>query len=70
MDIDDEVVEEDETSRTTRSGRAFGTIQSRSDRLRQEAMDDPDMEATDDEDEDDEAFEAGKSCHLSDSMPS
>lgn len=35
-------------------------MQSRSDRLRQEAMDDPDMEVDEDDDESDEAIEEGK----------
>ncbi|WWC73207.1 uncharacterized protein I206_107173 [Kwoniella pini CBS 10737] len=39
---------------TTRSGRAFGVMQSRKKRLRQEARDDPDMEVDDDEDEEDD----------------
>ena len=52
--------------RTTRSGKAFGVMQSRRRHLRQEAIDDPDMEVDegddveDDDDEDeDEAFESG-----------
>ena len=41
--------------RTTRSGKTFGSWQSRKKRLRQEAIDDPDMDAEeDDEEEDDE----------------
>ncbi|WVW79217.1 hypothetical protein I302_101183 [Kwoniella bestiolae CBS 10118] len=50
---------------TTRSGKAFGVMQSRRKRLRQEARDDPDMEVDEDEDEEedeetdeDESFEA------------
>ncbi|WWD21075.1 hypothetical protein CI109_105556 [Kwoniella shandongensis] len=39
---------------TTRSGKAFGVMQSRRKRLRQEAMDDPDMEVDENEDEEDE----------------
>ncbi|ORY26231.1 hypothetical protein BCR39DRAFT_541526 [Naematelia encephala] len=47
---------EDMTARTTRSGKAFGVWQSRKRRLRQEAIDDPDMEVDDEDDieEDDE----------------
>jgi hypothetical protein len=37
--------------RTTRSGKAFGEVQSRRMRLRQEAEEDPDMAAEDDNDE-------------------
>ena len=56
--------EEEEAVRTTRSGKAFGVMQTRRKRLRQEAIDDPDMEVEDeeedeeDEDEDDDSFEA------------
>lgn len=47
-----------EDSRMTRSGKAFGVWQSRRRRLRQEAIDDPDMEADEDEvEEDDEEGE-------------
>ena len=55
---------EAEAVRLTRSGRAFGVWQSRKSRLRQEAIDDPDMEVdedADDDEEDDESFEAGRS---------
>ena len=47
--------------RTTRSGKTFGSWQSRKKRLRQEAIDDPEMEAEeeDDEDEDDEEDSEG-----------
>jgi hypothetical protein len=57
---------DDAGSRTTRSGRAFGAYQSRRTRLRQEAMDDPDMaelegvDEDEEEDEDDDDFEAGE----------
>ena len=53
-------------TRLTRSGRAFGLMQSRKSRLRQEAIDDPDMEVEDEDDdgEDDEmnksSFEPGE----------
>lgn len=56
-------------ARTTRSGKAFGVWQSRRRKLRQEAIDDPDMEVEDEqeeldeqesEDDDDEDFEAGQ----------
>ncbi|WWD06627.1 hypothetical protein V865_004720 [Kwoniella europaea PYCC6329] len=50
---------------TTRSGKAFGVMQSRRKRLRQEARDDPDMEVDEDDEEEedeetdeDESFEA------------
>jgi len=43
--------------RTTRSGKAFGVMQSRKKRLRQEAIDDPDMEEEDEDGEDEEADE-------------
>ncbi len=62
----DEIDEVENVSRTTRSGRAFGLMQSRKKRLRQEAIDDPDMEVEDegdeeeDEDEDEKSFEAGE----------
>jgi len=67
MDIEEEETET-EATRTTRSGKAFGVWQSRRKRLRQEAMDDPDMdvgseeeeEAESDEEEQD-SFEAGQS---------
>nr|XP_019047937.1 TKL protein kinase [Kwoniella bestiolae CBS 10118]OCF26867.1 TKL protein kinase [Kwoniella bestiolae CBS 10118] len=39
---------------TTRSGKAFGVMQSRRKRLRQEARDDPDMEVDEDEDEEED----------------
>lgn len=62
---DDDVVEAG--TRTTRSGRAFGVMQSRKNRLRQEAIDDPDMAAEDeveedeeDGEDDEETFEAGQ----------
>lgn len=60
--IDEET--ENEGSRTTRSGKAFGVWQSRRRRLRQEALDDPDMDVDDDEEpesdeEEDDSFEAG-----------
>lgn len=58
---------EPETVRTTRSGKAFGTWQSRRRRLRQEAIDDPDMDVDDDDEEtvesdeeEDDSFEAGE----------
>lgn len=65
------ISEETETEavvRTTRSGKAFGTWQSRRRRLRQEAIDDPDMDVEDDDEaaesdeEEEDSFEAGKSC--------
>lgn len=43
-----------EIARTTRSGKAFGVWQSRRRKLRQEAIDDPDMEVEDEEEEDEE----------------
>lgn len=43
---------ESSRSRTTRSGKTFGTMDLRKSQLRQEAMDDPDMEVDDTEDED------------------
>ncbi|WVF65673.1 hypothetical protein IAT40_000404 [Kwoniella sp. CBS 6097] len=39
---------------TTRSGKAFGVMQSRKKRLRQEARDDPDMDVDEDEDNDED----------------
>lgn len=71
MDIVGEETEtetETEATRTTRSGRAFGVWQSRRRRLRQEALDDPDMEVEEEEDEEaagsdeeeDDSFEAGQ----------
>lgn len=63
--IDEET--ETEAMRTTRSGRAFGVWQSRRKRLRQEALDDPDMDVDEDEEEvadsdeeEDDSFEAGQ----------
>jgi hypothetical protein len=47
---------ETEANRTTRSGKAFGVWQSRRKRLRQEAIDDPDMDV---EESDEEELEAG-----------
>jgi hypothetical protein len=80
MDIVDEDTEnETKVARTTRSGKLFGVWQSRSRRrkLRQEAMDDPDMNVDDEDeqieedeeevqsdDEEEESFEAGKSSCL------
>jgi hypothetical protein len=62
--IDQEADEQEPVLRTTRSGKAFGVMQSRKSRLRQEAIDDPDMEVEDEEEDDDEAdedsFEAGE----------
>lgn len=43
---------ESSRSRTTRSGKTFGTMELRKSQLRQEAMDDPDMEVDETEDED------------------
>lgn len=62
MDEDEPDTVEDEPERQTRSGKTFGTLQNRKNRLRQEALDDPDMEVDEDtdEDEDDESFEPGK----------
>lgn len=55
--VDGEVnVEEAENARITRSGRAFGQWQSRKNRLRQEAIEDPDMDV-DDEDMEEESEE-------------
>jgi hypothetical protein len=58
--------------RQTRSGKTFGMYQTRRSRLRQEALDDPDMDVDDDtdDDEDDDSFgETGQSgyaiCHHS-----
>lgn len=69
MDIVGEETEtetETEATRTTRSGRAFGVWQSRRKRLRQEALDDPDMEVDEEDeevaesdDDEDDSFEAG-----------
>lgn len=63
--IDEET--ETEATRTTRSGRAFGVWQSRRKRLRQEALDDPDMDVDEEDNDDaadsdegeDDSFEAG-----------
>lgn len=72
MDIVGEETET-EATRTTRSGRAFGVWQSRRRRLRQEAIDDPDMEVdedegeapeSDEEEEEDDSFEAGRSSMM------
>lgn len=65
---------ETEAVRTTRSGKAFGTWQSRRRRLRQEAIDDPDMDVEDDDEvpesdeEEEDSFEAGKFCHVQHTM--
>lgn len=55
-------VEHGDAERQTRSGKAFGSWQNRRSRLRQEAMDDPDMELDEDTDEDgdDDSFEPGQ----------
>jgi hypothetical protein len=57
----DEAVQEEgidtEIARTTRSGKAFGVWQSRRRKLRQEAMDDPDMEVEDEEENEEESDE-------------
>ena len=61
-------VEMNGVTRTTRSGKAFGVWQSRRRRLRQEAIDDPDMEVDEEDEEDgedeDEEFEGGCSARL------
>ena len=65
--ISEDTETETDIVRTTRSGKAFGTWQSRRRRLRQEAIDDPDMDVDDDDDEavesdeeEEDSFEAGK----------
>jgi hypothetical protein len=76
MDIEEEETEteteaEAEVARTTRSGKAFGVWQSRRKRLRQEAMDDPDMdvgseeeEEVESDEEEQDSFEAGQSLSV------
>lgn len=60
----EEAATDEAIERQTRSGKTFGSWQSRRNRLRQEAMDDPDMEvdgeADSDGDETDDSFEAGE----------
>lgn len=58
IDIADDTVTAQGTARKTRSGKAYGS-QSRRRRLRQEALDDPDMEV-EEEDEEGEAEEDGE----------